>query len=144
MISQRGMWWSFIWDFYSPKNLESGIFLAVDLQRLCQCGHEVSPFPGVCMQYVLTSCHVTSDYNCQSLHQGGLDFMDCNPASAGGHHHIIVAIDYFTKWADVIPTFKSDDEIVAHFIFNQIITQFNILKELVTDHGRNFQNKMME
>ena len=23
----------------------------------------------------------------------GLDFMDCNPASAGGHHQIIVAVD---------------------------------------------------
>ena len=33
----RGMWWSFIWDFYNPKNLQSGIFLAIDLQRLCQC-----------------------------------------------------------------------------------------------------------
>ena len=29
--------------------------------------------------------------------KGGLDFMDCNPASAGGHHHIIVVVDYFTK-----------------------------------------------
>ena len=29
----------------------------------------------------------------------GLDFMDCNPALARGHHHIIVAVDYFTKWA---------------------------------------------
>ena len=27
----------------------------------------------------------------------GLDFMDFNPASAGGHHHIIVVVDYFTK-----------------------------------------------
>ena len=30
----------------------------------------------------------------------GLDFMDCNPALARGHHHIIVAVDYFTKWAE--------------------------------------------
>ena len=27
----------------------------------------------------------------------GIDFMDCNLALAGGHHHIIVAVDYFTK-----------------------------------------------
>ena len=31
-----------------------------------------------------------------------------------------------------------------HFIFNQIITRFGILRELVTNHGRHFQNKMME
>ena len=27
----------------------------------------------------------------------GLDFMDCNLAWVGGHHHIIVAVDYFMK-----------------------------------------------
>ena len=70
--------------------------------------------------------------------------MDCNLASAGGHHHIIVAIDYFTKWAEVIPTVKYDGEIAAHFVFNQIITRFGILKELVTDHCSHFQNHMME
>ena len=48
----------------------------------------------------------------------GLDFMDCNPASAGGHHHIIVAVDYFTKWDEAMPTVKSDDETATHFIFN--------------------------
>ena len=74
----------------------------------------------------------------------GLDFMDCNQASAGGHHHIIVAVDYFMKWAEAMPTVKSDGEIAAQFIFNQIITRFGISKELVTDHGRKFQNRMME
>ena len=48
--------------------------------------------------------------------------MDCNPASARGNHHIIVAVDYFTKWAEAMPTVKFDDETATHFIFNQIIT----------------------
>ena len=52
----------------------------------------------------------------------GLDFMDCNLASARGHHHIIVAIDYFMKWAEAMPMIKSNGETTAHFIFNQIIT----------------------
>ena len=40
----------------------------------------------------------------------GLDFIDCNLASAGGHHHIIVAVDYFMKWAEAMPTVKSNGE----------------------------------
>ena len=52
----------------------------------------------------------------------GLDFMDCNLDLARGHHHIIVAVDYFTKWAEAMPTVKFDDEIAVHFVFNQIIT----------------------
>ena len=74
----------------------------------------------------------------------GLDFMDCNLASAGGNHHIIVVVDYFTKWDEAMPTIKSDGETAAHFIFNQIITRFGIPKYLVAYHGRNFQNRMME
>ena len=70
--------------------------------------------------------------------------MDCNLALAGGDHHIIVFIDYFTKWVEVMPTFKYDGEIVSHFVFNHMITQFNIPKENVTNHGSNLQNKMME
>ena len=70
--------------------------------------------------------------------------MDCNQASAEGHHHIILVVDYFMKWVEAMPMVKSDSETAAHFVFNQIITRFDISKELVTDHGRNFQNKMME
>ena len=43
-----------------------------------------------------------------------------------------------------MPTIKYDGEIAVHFIFNQIITRFEIPKELVTDHGSHFQNRMME
>ena len=69
--------------------------------------------------------------------------MDFNPASAGGNHHIIVVVDYFMKWEESMPTIKADDETTAHFVFNQIINCFGIQRELVTDHGRHFQNKMM-
>ena len=69
----------------------------------------------------------------------GLDFMDSNPALTRGHHHIIMVVDYFTKWVEAMPTIKSDGEIATHFVFNQIITRFSIPKELITDHGRHFQ-----
>ena len=64
--------------------------------------------------------------------------MDFNPASAGGHHHIIVVVDYFMKWDEAMPIVKFDDETAVHFVFNQIITQFCIPKEIVTNHGMHF------
>ena len=70
--------------------------------------------------------------------------MDCNLSLAGGHHHIIVAVNYFMKSAEAMPTIKFDGETSTHFVFKQIITWFGIPKEIVTDHGRHFQNKMME
>ena len=73
-----------------------------------------------------------------------LDFMDCNPALAGVHHHIILVVDYFMKWVEAMPTIKYDSEIAVHFLFNQIITWFDNLKELTIDLDRHFQNRMME
>ena len=70
--------------------------------------------------------------------------MDCNPTSARGHYHIIVVVDYFMKWDEAMVMIKSDGETTTHFVFNQIITWFGIPKEIVTDHGRHFQNRMME
>jgi len=34
----------------------------------------------------------------------GIDYTTYNPRLAGGHGYIIVAVDYFTKWAEAIPT----------------------------------------
>ena len=64
--------------------------------------------------------------------------MDYDPASARGHHHIIVAVDYFMKWDEAMPMIKSDGETAMHFVYNQIITWFDISKELVTDHRSHF------
>ena len=73
----------------------------------------------------------------------GIDYVKCNPVSARWHKHIIVAVDYFTKWAEAMPTCKADGETAAFFVFNQIIARFGIPKEIVIDHGSHFQNGMM-
>jgi hypothetical protein len=42
-----------------------------------------------------------------------------------------------------MPTFNNDREMTVLFIFNQLVARFCILKEIVTEHGSHFQNKMM-
>ena len=68
----------------------------------------------------------------------GIDFTTCNLHSATNYKYIIVVVGYFTKWAMVMPTYKNDSEIVALFLFNQIISSFGIPREIVTDHGSHF------
>ena len=48
----------------------------------------------------------------------GVYYMTCNPLFVGGHKYIIVDVDYLMKWAEAIPTFKSDAETIAFFVFN--------------------------
>jgi hypothetical protein len=60
----------------------------------------------------------------------GVDFMTCHPTLARGHHYIIVAIDYFTKWVEAMPTFSNDGETTTLFIFNQVIARFKFRERL--------------
>jgi hypothetical protein len=69
--------------------------------------------------------------------------MQCKPTSVGGHGHIIVVTDYFTKWVGAMPTFLNDGHIAVLFIFNHIITHFDVPRAIVIDHGQHFQNQMM-
>ena len=73
----------------------------------------------------------------------GIEFITCNPHSAGGHGYIILAVDYFTKWAEGMPKFSADGKTAANFMFNHIIAIFCVPQAIITDHGSHFQNIMM-
>ena len=64
--------------------------------------------------------------------------MTCNPHSAEGHAYIIVVVDYFTKWAEAMPTLAADGKTTAQFIFNHIIAHFRVPQAIVTNHGTHF------
>jgi hypothetical protein len=73
----------------------------------------------------------------------GIDYDTCKPPSTRGHYYIIVALDYFMKRVEAMPTFKDDSETTTLFLFNQIIARFGVPREIVTNHGSHFHNKMM-
>eukprot|EP00253_Pinus_taeda_P011364 PITA_11364 len=77
------------------------------------------------------------------LAKWGIDFITCNPHSVRGHAYIILAVDYFTKWAKAMPTFSADGKTAAIFIFNHIIARFDVPQAIITDHGSHFRNIMM-
>ena len=68
--------------------------------------------------------------------------MECRPSSASNHKYIIVVVDYFTKWAKAMPTFNNTAATVALFFFNHVITRFRVPKQLVSDHGRHFEDEI--
>eukprot|EP00253_Pinus_taeda_P026429 PITA_26429 len=72
-----------------------------------------------------------------------IDFITCNPHSARGHVYIILAVDYFTKWAEAIPTFSADGKTTAIFVFNHITARFGFPQVIITNHGSHFRNIMM-
>ena len=72
-----------------------------------------------------------------------IDFITCNPHWTGGHVYIILAVDYFTKWAEAMPTFLADGKTAATFIFNHIIARFSVPQAIISDYGIHFRNIMM-
>jgi hypothetical protein len=56
--------------------------------------------------------------------------MTCHLTSARGHCYIIMAVKYFTKWVEAMPTFTNDGETTTLFIFNQVIARFEVRRRL--------------
>lgn len=48
------------------------------------------------------------------------------PGSSGRHRYMLVGIDYFTKWVEVIPLRDVNQEVVINFIQNHILCRFGI------------------
>ena len=69
----------------------------------------------------------------------GLDFMDCNPTSAGGHHHIILTIDFFKKWAEAVPIIKSDGEKPHTLYSTRLLLVLGFWKSLSLTMARTFR-----
>ena len=67
----------------------------------------------------------------------GIAFITCNPHSVG-HGYIILTVNYFRKWVEVMPTFTIDGKTAATFIFNHVIARFGVPQAIITDHGSHF------
>ncbi|XP_075077215.1 uncharacterized protein LOC142163957 [Nicotiana tabacum] len=64
------------------------------------------------------------------------------PDALNGHHFILVAIDYFTKWVEP-STYKAvTKKVVADFARNNIVCRFGIPKSIITDNAANLNIKV--
>ena len=70
-----------------------------------------------------------------------------NPPSRG-YIWILVATEYFTKWAEAMPLRKAKGGAVANFIKENIIVRFGVPHRIIGDKGTPFVNsdvrKMLE
>ncbi|XP_059663598.1 uncharacterized protein LOC132309296 [Cornus florida] len=70
----------------------------------------------------------------------GLDLIGkINPPSSEGHHWVIVATDYFTKWVEAKACKAVDQQTVINFMEQNIIHRFGIPKTLVSDNATVFR-----
>jgi hypothetical protein len=61
-------------------------------------------------------------------------------SSSKGHRFVLVTMDYFTKWTEVVSLKKMAHEEAIHFIFEHIIHRFGIPQALTTNQGSLFMS----
>ncbi|KAL0368031.1 UNVERIFIED_CONTAM: hypothetical protein Scaly_1022000 [Sesamum calycinum] len=74
----------------------------------------------------------------------GLDIVGPLTKSTGGHLYILVATDYFSKWAKVVPPKEVKKENVADFIRTYIIYRYRVPRHIITDNGKPFCNSLID
>ncbi|XP_072094094.1 uncharacterized protein [Arachis hypogaea] len=67
-----------------------------------------------------------------------------HPPSSKQHKFILVAIDYFTKWVEVIPLVEVSQNEIIDFIEKNIIHRFGIPQTLSTDQGTMFTGQRIK
>ena len=73
----------------------------------------------------------------------GMDFM--GPfLSSFSNLYILLAVDYVSKWVEVIPTQTNDAKVLASFLRSHIFTRFGTPRALITDGGTHLCNKLVD
>ncbi|XP_058078138.1 uncharacterized protein LOC131226529 [Magnolia sinica] len=58
----------------------------------------------------------------------------------GQTKYVIVAVDYFTKWAEAEPIAKITEQRIKDFVWKNVIYWFSILHTIVFDNEKQFDN----
>ena len=107
---------------------------ATELVRKCKVCQEHAKISHLPLE-PLTS--ITSPWPFQ---QWGLDILGPLPIRGGRCKFIIVAVDYFPKWAKAEPLVTITEQKVRNFVWRSIICRFGIPRALVSDNGKQFGN----
>ncbi|KAI3635414.1 hypothetical protein MIR68_006551, partial [Amoeboaphelidium protococcarum] len=78
------------------------------------------------------------DVDMKPLSRWGLDFIGPLPMTVNGNQWIITAVDHVTRWpvAKALP--EATAENIAQFIYSEIMINYGLPTEILTDRGRNF------
>ena len=74
----------------------------------------------------------------------GVDIVGPLPVSERGNRYIIVAVDYFSRWSEAKPLKEVNTQIIAEFIYDEIICRFGAPQIIQTDRGTHFANEVIK
>ena len=79
---------------------------------------------------------------CEPFDVWGIDFMGSFPSSHG-FTYILLAVDYLSRWVEVIPARNDDALPDSKFLRTNIFSRFGVPKALISNRGTHFCNKLL-
>ena len=71
----------------------------------------------------------------------GVDILDPFPQATSNRQFVLVAVDYFTKWAEAEALANIWDVDVKKFVWKNIVTRFGVPNTLISDNGLQFDSR---
>ena len=62
----------------------------------------------------------------------------------GGHEHILVVTDHFTRYAQAFPTRNQLAKTTAKILFENFVVHYGFLARIHSDQGRNFESSLIK
>ncbi|KAK3084611.1 hypothetical protein FSP39_016239 [Pinctada imbricata] len=73
-----------------------------------------------------------------------LDFLGPLPPTARGNEYVLVMVDQFTKWMEVVPLPSQSADVTAKAAIDGFFARFGYPFEIFTDQGRNFESDLFK
>ena len=73
-----------------------------------------------------------------------VDLAGSFPRTARGHTHLLVLVDYFTRWPEAIPVPTKHADVCARAVVDNVFTRFGSPCELHSDQGRSFESAVFQ
>ena len=74
----------------------------------------------------------------------GVDIMGPFHTAAGNVKHLILAIDYFTKWVEGRALASTTSSRIKSFLWQDIVCRYGVPRAIITDGGSNFDNRELD
>ena len=72
-----------------------------------------------------------------------IDFLSLE-RSKGGHEHILVVTDHFTRYAQTFPTRNQLAKTTAKILFENFVVHYGFPARIHSDQGRNFESSLIK
>ncbi len=70
-----------------------------------------------------------------------LDFTRPLPLTVQHNRYVLVMVEHFSKWIELVPSLDKSSEGIAYAFLDRVLSHFGALAEVLTDQGMEFQGE---